>query len=385
MAEKKKESERKMMMEIIDVYRSLSALWKIKSDEYSDREKKADAYKILYGKYKEHYPNATLEEMKKKINTLRTNFRAELRKVERSEKSGAGTEDIHVPRLWYFDAMLFLRDQETPAPSTSSIMVPEESHEGQKENDTEQDERSVGLDQGVTTTNAVPTESCCERPNEEKSASSLTADESVPLTGKGAATKRRREEAKKNELITLATNSLLKESLEDEHDIQGKAWANQLRKMDPMQQLFAKKAIDDVLFEGRCGNLSRNSCTINQTNSSTPHSLPSYADTLSRTSTPNSMHSTHSYPSHMDTSRGFQSNVQDANETNFVEANPLVSKTIRLIVCGEVLVRNFISSKEFPVAKKRNVILRRAFGEMASRMVVFCLTIIGITKLRSSS
>lgn len=51
MAEKKKESERKMMMEIIDVYRSLSALWKIKSDEYSDREKKADAYKILYGKY----------------------------------------------------------------------------------------------------------------------------------------------------------------------------------------------------------------------------------------------------------------------------------------------------------------------------------------------
>ena len=176
----------------------------------------------------------------------------------------------------------------------------------------------------MTTTNAVPTESCSERPNEEKSASSLTADGSVLLTGKGAATKRRREEAKKNELITLATNSLLKESLEDEHDIQGKAWANQLRKMDPMQQLFAKKAIDDVLFEGRCGNLSRNSFTINQTNSSTPHRLPSYADTLSRTSTPNSMHSTHSYPSHMDTSRGFQSNVQDANETNFVEANTLV-------------------------------------------------------------
>lgn len=181
----------------------------------------------------------------------------------------------------------------------------------------------------MTTTKAVPTEPCSERSNEEKSTSSLTAERSVSLTGKEAAAKRRREEAKKNELITLATNSLLKESLEDEHDIQGKAWANQLRKMDPMQQLFAKKAIDDVLFEGRCGNLSRNSVKINQTNvvyaptSSTPHSLPSYADTLSRTSTPNSMHSTHSLPSSMDTSRGFQSNVQDANETNFVEANPL--------------------------------------------------------------
>lgn len=48
MAEKKKESERKMMMEIIDVYRSLSALWKIKSDEYSDREKKAEIPVILW-------------------------------------------------------------------------------------------------------------------------------------------------------------------------------------------------------------------------------------------------------------------------------------------------------------------------------------------------
>lgn len=98
------------------------------------------------------------------------------------------------------------------------------------------------LDQGVATTKAVPTEACSERSNEEKSTSSLTAERSAPLTGKGAAAKRRREEQKKNELITLATNSLLKESLEDEHDIQGKAWANQLRKMDPMQQLFAKKS-----------------------------------------------------------------------------------------------------------------------------------------------
>lgn len=89
----------------------------------------------------------------------------------------------------------------------------------------------------MTTTEAVPTELCSERPNGKKSTSSLTAERSVPLTGKGAAAKRRREEAKKNELITLATNSLLKESVEDEHDIQGKAWA-----VDPMQQLLAKKS-----------------------------------------------------------------------------------------------------------------------------------------------
>lgn len=40
-------------------------------------------------------------------------------KVRASEKSGAGTEEVHVPKLWYFDKLLFLEDQETPRMSKS--------------------------------------------------------------------------------------------------------------------------------------------------------------------------------------------------------------------------------------------------------------------------
>ena len=137
MAEKKKEAERKFILDLIEMYRSLPTLWKIKSDEYSDREKKAAAYKILHETFKEHFPDSTLDDLKKKLNSLRSNFRAELRKVEKSEKSGAGTDDIYKPKLWYFDAMLFLKDQETAAPSTSSIVSQEDS-QGQNQNSEEQ-------------------------------------------------------------------------------------------------------------------------------------------------------------------------------------------------------------------------------------------------------
>ena len=49
--------------------------------------------------------------VKKKFNSLRTNFRKELKKMRYSKKSGAGTDEIYDPTLWYFNEMSFLQDQ----------------------------------------------------------------------------------------------------------------------------------------------------------------------------------------------------------------------------------------------------------------------------------
>lgn len=35
-------------------------------------------------------------------------------------KSGAGTDDIYKPNLWYFDSLMFLKDHEMPRSSISS-------------------------------------------------------------------------------------------------------------------------------------------------------------------------------------------------------------------------------------------------------------------------
>ncbi|CAJ0950502.1 unnamed protein product [Ranitomeya imitator] len=59
---------------LIEMYRSLPCLWKIKSADYSNRYIKKDAYEKLVAIYKEHHPTETVDEhiVRKKIQALRT-------------------------------------------------------------------------------------------------------------------------------------------------------------------------------------------------------------------------------------------------------------------------------------------------------------------------
>ena len=58
--------EKKFLLEVIDRYRQLPALWKIKSDDYSNRNKKEQAYESLLQKYREWYKEATKDDLKEK-------------------------------------------------------------------------------------------------------------------------------------------------------------------------------------------------------------------------------------------------------------------------------------------------------------------------------
>ncbi|XP_075203237.1 uncharacterized protein LOC142308621 [Anomaloglossus baeobatrachus] len=114
--------------EFIEVYKSLPCLWRIKSTEYSNRNLKKDAYAQLVAVFDRHHPSVKGNEdiVRKKLQALRTVFRKELNKVDESKRSGAGTGDVYVPRLWYFDLLSFTRDQELPRPSTSKMSLQEE-------------------------------------------------------------------------------------------------------------------------------------------------------------------------------------------------------------------------------------------------------------------
>lgn len=113
--------EKEFLREFIELYQSFPCLWKIKCREYSDRNAKAQAYNILIEKLQTVNPEANRDSVVKKINSLRTTYRKELKRVLESERSGAGVEDIYVPNLWYYESMNFIRDQEIPRNTKSNI------------------------------------------------------------------------------------------------------------------------------------------------------------------------------------------------------------------------------------------------------------------------
>ena len=108
-------------LEFIELYRGQPSLWKIKSAEYSDRRKKIASYDILVSKLQQKDSSATKDTVAKKINSMRSAFRKECTKVINSQRSGASSEDLYHPTLWYFQSLMFLKDQETPRESVNNI------------------------------------------------------------------------------------------------------------------------------------------------------------------------------------------------------------------------------------------------------------------------
>ncbi|KAL1516196.1 hypothetical protein ABEB36_000115 [Hypothenemus hampei] len=115
------------LTEFIYLCRQFPCLWKVKSSNYSNRREKNKAYERLLLLYKTVDENATIDTVKKKINTLRCCLRKELKKVRKSKRSGEGFDNIYVPTLWYYDHLMFTVDQEEPRQSVSND--PEESDE----------------------------------------------------------------------------------------------------------------------------------------------------------------------------------------------------------------------------------------------------------------
>jgi hypothetical protein len=60
---------------------------------------KNDTYEIVLCKYQERYPDASCEDVKRKLNLLRTNFRKEVKRFVSSKKYGARTYEVYVPKL----------------------------------------------------------------------------------------------------------------------------------------------------------------------------------------------------------------------------------------------------------------------------------------------
>lgn len=109
------------LLQFIEEFRKHECVWKVKSKDYHNREKKEAAHRSLLLVVKGFDSTATKSDVLKKINNIRSAFRKEQRKVTVSQRSGSGTDDIYVPKLWYYRELLFLIDQEECLGGTSNL------------------------------------------------------------------------------------------------------------------------------------------------------------------------------------------------------------------------------------------------------------------------
>lgn len=112
---------RQLWREFLNMFVSMPCLWKVKSDEYSDRDMRNKCFQQLGNMCREIEPAASKEFVQKKINSYRTTFRKEHKKVIDSKKSGTGTDDLYKPSLWYYDILLPTVDHAVPRRSRSTF------------------------------------------------------------------------------------------------------------------------------------------------------------------------------------------------------------------------------------------------------------------------
>lgn len=95
------------------IYYSELYLWQMKAKSYHGRDKKE-----IGRKWKEVDPSCTKSTILKKI----INLRSSLRKQTKEEKD-SGADEINVFKLWHYDLLKFVEDQEVPRNHRSKTLT----------------------------------------------------------------------------------------------------------------------------------------------------------------------------------------------------------------------------------------------------------------------
>ncbi|XP_075160476.1 uncharacterized protein LOC142233436 [Haematobia irritans] len=301
------EENRHYLKVFIQTYRNLPILWDTTLRDYTNRDKRSEAYQQLVPIYKYLKRDANLQDVKKKINTLRTNYRKELKIIESARRQGS----TYQPRCWTFYELDFLRNAEkflavdpnyiksetTNAPTSSAFGIFNEStHQGNfleisnygfRMNNggspppsvTQMFQKSFGQNnanitstqkmQTVTNNSNVPTTSLpIGIASELGSGGTLndygqeTQQQSPHNHQQSPAIESHKRQKTSLDTFNTSTCNCLSFKYPEEESLT-RTWAFKLKRLPRDQRLFAEKFINDILFEAESGTLHRGSMQLN--------------------------------------------------------------------------------------------------------------------------
>ncbi|XP_045446733.1 uncharacterized protein LOC123654921 [Melitaea cinxia] len=219
--------------DFILMFESLPVLWDPNHPYYTNKYKRHTALLRLVPILKRTKPDATTIDVKKKINSIRSNYRRELRKVLATQDPG-DDDEVYEPKIWYFPYLDFLRKLE------------------QRQNSSYQNK-------------SVLPKSNSQKINEISQVGTSFQSVNKPMSIEQSSVRKRKFQGQliepQRQTSKLTTESCQPNTISNHIVLE---WVDTLEKLDPMQRLFAKKAINDVLFEAELGNLQKHSVKINE-------------------------------------------------------------------------------------------------------------------------
>ncbi|KAH8280801.1 hypothetical protein KR054_004549, partial [Drosophila jambulina] len=216
------EMSKQFLTEFIYCLKNEPALWQAKSEAYKNKNMRNKGWEMLLRKLQEVEPEATIDTVKIKVNSLRATYRRELQKIKRSEKSGAGADDIYQPSIWYFKELNFLCEQETPVEGINTF-------------DDGAEIEIVSIVKNIFYCRKIV----------------------VFISRPKAAPKRKNDGgAEFLEKAVAHLDNMNTKKPRDDADIYAEGWAVTFRQLSKEQQLYAKKGIEEILLQGRLNMLT---------------------------------------------------------------------------------------------------------------------------------
>ncbi|XP_076659402.1 uncharacterized protein LOC143362815 isoform X2 [Halictus rubicundus] len=240
------------LTEFIQLYRSFPCLWQVRYKGYKDRLLRNRAYDALVLKLREVNPLADKETVIRKINTLRTAFRREYKKVRSSQRMVNNPRLRYRSSLWYYDILKFVAEQ-NEAPSTEDDLDMKNPAFVQADVDK------------IEPPSPVPSREASPEPTFQpvilETEGSYTRRVSSSVSGVDGFKRKLQQE---NYPGDRPTKEPARETsprpfatcvTDDEFDTFGRYVASKLRKSMPRQSIIAEKVIADVLLRANLGTL----------------------------------------------------------------------------------------------------------------------------------
>ncbi|XP_049867003.1 uncharacterized protein LOC126367503 [Pectinophora gossypiella] len=227
--------EKRVLTEIIHLYREFPCLWDNRQVLYSNKEAREQAYEVLLEKYRVLQEDATILDLKKRIENMRCCYRREHKKVLLSRVNGDDPE--HLPQLWYYELMFFLNDVMDFSRLES---IPRENSDETLKLEFDDSPPKIRVKKRKAI--SMSTIYLPEQQDSDEDVDHADSDV-MPLN----------PDNNHNSLTTLNVNGVT------ESEAFGTTVGLQLKELDPMQRVISEKLISDIIFNARLNRLSLSS------------------------------------------------------------------------------------------------------------------------------